>query len=52
MKHQFYQKFPSLFDRKGESKNRVVNTKFKYPLCPIQEKGRGIPIHIQEKVQA
>ena len=52
MKHQFYQKFRSLFDRKGESKNHVVNTKFKYPLCLIQEKGRRIPIHIQEKVQA
>ena len=37
-KLQFYQKSPSLFDRKGESKNHVVNTKFMYPLCPIQEK--------------
>ena len=44
--------FPSLFDRKGESKNHVVNTKFKYPLCPIQEKGKRIPIHIKEKVRA
>ena len=52
MKHRFYQKFQSLFDRNGESKNHVVNTKFKYPLCPIQEKGRWIPIHIQEEVQA
>ena len=30
----------------------MVNTKLKYPLCPIQEKGRRNPIHIQEKVQA
>ena len=30
----------------------MVNTKLKYALCPIQEKGRRIPIHIQEKVQA
>ena len=30
----------------------MVNTKFKHPLCPIQEKGRRIPIHIQDKVQA
>ena len=37
-KKQFYKKFPSLFDTKGESKNHVVNTKFKSPLCPIQEK--------------
>ena len=29
-----------------------MNTKFKYPLCPTQEKGRRIPIHIQDKVQA
>ena len=28
-----------------------MSTKFKYPLCPIQEKGRRIPIHIQDKVQ-
>ena len=27
----------------------MVNTKFKYPLCPIQEKGRKI---LQERVQA
>ena len=52
MQHQFNQKFPSLFDQKGESKNHVVNTEFKNPLCPIQEKGRRIPIHIQEKMQA
>ena len=51
-KKQFYKPFPSLFDRKGESINHVVNTKFKYPLCPIQEKGRRIPIHMQDKVQA
>ena len=51
MEHQFYTKFSSLFDRQGESKHHVVNTKFKYPLCPIQEKGRRIPIHNQGKVQ-
>ena len=52
MKQQFYQKFSSQFDRQGKSKNHVVNTKFKYPLCPIQEKGRRTPIHMQDKVQA
>ena len=51
-KNQFGKKFPFLFDRKGESKIQVVNTKCKYPLCPIQEKGRRIPIHIQDKMQA
>ena len=50
-KNLFYSKFKDLFDRQGESKNHTVSTKFKYPLCPIQEKGRRIPIHIQDKVQ-
>ena len=49
-KNKFYTKFKDLFDRQGCSKNHVVSTKFKYPLCPLQEKGRRIPIHIQEKV--
>ena len=52
MKQQFSKKFASLFDRQGDSKHHAVNTKFKYPLCPIQEKGRRIPIHIQGKVLA
>ena len=51
-KQKFYNKFKNLFDRQGESKNHTMNTKFKYPLCPIKEKGRTIPIHIQDKVQA
>ena len=51
LKQQFNQKFSFFFDRQGKSKNHVVNTKFKYLLCPIQEKGRRIPIHIQDKVQ-
>ena len=51
-KEKFYTKFQDLFDRPGESKNHTVSTKFKYPLCPIQEKGRRIPMHIQDKVQA
>ena len=29
----------------------MVNTTFNYPLCPIQEKGRRIPIHVQEKIE-
>ena len=49
-KNKFYSKFKDLFDRQGCSKNHVVSTKFKYPLCPLQEKERRIPIHIQEKV--
>ena len=50
-KQKFYSKFKNLFDREGCSKNHVFSTKFKYPLCPLQEKGSWIPIHIQEKVQ-
>ena len=49
-KNKFYSKCKNLFDRQGCSKSHVVSTKFKYPLCPLQEKGRRIPIHIQEKV--
>ena len=49
-KQKIYSKFKSLFDRQGCSKNHVVSTKIKYPLCPLQEKGRRIPIHIQEEV--
>ena len=49
-KSKFYSKFKNLFDRQGCSKNHVVSTKFKYPLCPLQEKGRRFPKHLQEKV--
>ena len=49
-KNKFYSKFKDFFDRQGCSKNHVVSTKFKYPLCPLQEKGRRIPRYIQEKV--
>ena len=49
-KNKFYSKFKNLFDRQGCSKNHDVSAKFKYLLCPLQEKGRNIPIHIQEKV--
>ena len=36
-KNKFYSKFKDLFDLQGCSKNHVVSTKFKYPLCPLQE---------------
>ena len=49
-KQNFYYKFKNLFDPQGCSKNHVVSTKFNYPLCPLQQKERWIPIHIQEKV--
>ena len=50
-KEKFYSKFKDLFDRQGRSIHHVVNTTFKYPLFPIQERGRQIPIHVQEKFE-
>ena len=50
-KERFFNKLRNLFGRQGISKNLIVSSKFKYPLCPIQEKGRRIPIHIQDKVE-
>ena len=50
-KEKFFTQFKKLFEKQGISKNHIVSSKFKYPLCPIQEKGRGIPIHIQDKVE-
>ena len=50
-KLKFYEQFMGLFNRQGESKNLTVSTNFKHSLCPIQENGRQIPIHIQDKVQ-
>ena len=41
----FIKKNLDFFDCQGKSKNHVVSTKFKYPLCAIQEKGRRILIH-------
>ena len=50
-KRNFYSSHKDLFDRQGWSINHVVNTKLKNSLCLIQEKGRRIPIHIQNKVE-
>ena len=50
-KEKFFIKFKNLFERLGFSKNHIVSSKFKHPLCPIQEKGRRIPIRIQDKVE-
>ena len=35
----------------GWKEKIIVSSKFKYPLCPIQEKGRRIPIQLQDKVE-
>ena len=50
-KEKLYSKFKYLFERQGRSIHHVVNTTFNYPLCPVQEKRRRIPIHVQEKVE-
>ena len=50
-KAKFHAKFKNLFDRKGRSIHHVANTTIKYPRCPIQEKERRTPIHVQEKVE-
>ena len=50
-KEKIHGEFKELFDRKGRPIHHVVSTTFKYPLCPIREKGRSIPIHVQGKVE-
>ena len=40
-----------LFERQGISNIKIVSSKFKDPLCPIQAKGRRIPMHIQDMVE-
>ena len=43
-------KFKEIFTRQGRAKNHRVHSVFKDPLVPLQEKGRRVPIHIQENV--
>ncbi len=50
LKTKMQSKFKSLFTRQGKIKNHVVRTKFKKPLQATQQKGRRIPIALQEKV--
>ena len=50
-KNKFLNKFIDLLVRQGISKNHILSSNFKYPLCPIQEKGIRTPIHIQDKVE-
>ena len=38
----FFTQFKNLFERQGISKNHIVSSKFKYPLCPIQEESQFI----------
>ena len=43
--------YPGLCPRIGCSKNHMVHTKFLNDFKALQQKGRRIPIHIQEKVE-
>ena len=49
-KSHFQQKFQRVFYRVYGAKNHQVFSRFKLPLFPIQEKGRRVPVHIQDKV--
>ena len=49
-KTHFHQKFHRVFFRVGRAKNHKVFSTFKSLLVPIQEKGRRVPVHIQDKV--
>ena len=42
--------FPELVSRIGRSKNHVAKSKFHKDIQPIHQKGRRIPINLQEKV--
>ncbi len=44
------QKLKKLFDGTGQINNHIVRTKFKTPLKATQQKGRRIPIALQDKV--
>ena len=49
-KAHFHQKIHRVFSRVGRAKSHKVFSTFKSPLVPIQEKGRRVPVHIQDKV--
>ena len=49
-KTHFHQKFHRVFSRVGRAKNHQVFSTFKSPLVSIQEKGRRVSVHIQDKV--
>ena len=43
--------YPGLCTRTGRSRNPMVHTKFSTEFKALQQRGRRIPIHIQEKVE-
>ena len=50
-KNNFLNTFNDSLVTQGISENHIVSSKSKYPLCPIEEKGRRIPIHIKDKLE-
>ena len=49
-RNYFMNKFKKIFTRQGRSKNHRVQSVLMDSLVPIQEKGRRVTIHIQDKV--
>ena len=43
--------FLQLCIRIGKSKNPMIRTQFNQDFIPIQQKGRRIPVHLQERVK-
>ena len=43
--------FSQLFVRIGKSKNHVMRTQFSKDINPIQQKGRSVTVHLQERVE-
>ena len=49
-KHKLYKEFEILFTREGKVKGYEINTEFKENFEPVQQKGRRIPLQLQESV--
>ena len=47
---QLYSKYKEMFTRVGEIRNFEYNVEFVPKFRPFQQKGRKIPIHLQEQV--
>ena len=43
--------FPHLCIRNVKSKNHVMRTQFSKDIIPIQQKGRHVQVHLQERVE-
>ena len=52
IKQWFKDNFQQLCIRIGKSKHHVMKTQFNKNIEPIQQKGRRIPIHLQERIEA